>query len=254
MVRFRLRIAYDGSAFHGWQVQAEGRTVQGELEGALGAILGGPVRVHGSGRTDSGVHALGQTAHFDAPGEASAIPWVRALNANLPPDVRVLAAGAVPETFHARYSATGKTYAYTLWPCSAPLPPQRRMFVWACGPLDLERMDRAAASLLGEHDFAAFQNAGTEVESTVREVTSCARSAGAFAGEVVWRFSATGFLKQMVRNMVGCLAAVGRGKLAPEDVPALLERGDRTLAPATAPAHGLALERVDYADFPDFPE
>jgi tRNA pseudouridine38-40 synthase len=239
-------VAYEGTEFCGWQVQPADRTVQGELERALETLLGSAVRVHGSGRTDSGVHALGQTVHFDVPDRRPDFPWQRSLNAILPRDVRVLDAGPAADDFHARYGASSKTYEYCLWHERAFCLPQRRRFVWNCGPVDFARMEEAARVLTGEHDFAAFQNVGTDVGSTVRTVTAISRHEGLTAHESVWRFTADGFLKQMVRNLVGCLVACGRGRLDADGVRAILESGDRTLAPATVPPQGLTLVRVEY--------
>ncbi|WP_041916070.1 tRNA pseudouridine(38-40) synthase TruA [Pseudodesulfovibrio mercurii] len=248
MTRIRLTLAYEGTDFCGWQVQPADRTVQGEVERALATILGRAVRVHGSGRTDAGVHALGQVVHFDCPDGRTGFPWQRGLNGILPRDVRVLDAAEVPDDFHARYGAVSKTYEYCLWHERGFCLPQRRRFVWNCGPVDFARMEAAAGLLLGEHDFAAFQNVGTDVDSTVRTVTEISRHAGPTAHESVWRFTADGFLKQMVRNLVGCLVACGRGKLDLDGVRVILEAGDRTLAPATVPPQGLTLVRVAYGE------
>ncbi|SKA83236.1 tRNA pseudouridine38-40 synthase [Paucidesulfovibrio gracilis DSM 16080] len=255
MCRICLTLAYDGTDYAGWQVQPGQRTVQGVLERALRPLIGvgEDVRVHASGRTDSGVHALGQVAHVDVPTSRRDLPWQKALNATLPPDVRVVAAREVPATFHARFSAISKTYAYTLWLDPDYVLPQRRRHVWHCGPLDLNALDRAAAFLLGEQDFAAFRNTGTETRSTVRTMHRVWRSSGVHPAECVLRFQASGFLKQMVRNLTGCLVAVGRGKAEPENVRSYLKEGDRSAAPATAPAQGLCLERVEYPDVP-FPD
>jgi len=246
MTRIRLLVAYEGTDFCGWQVQPRDRTVQGELERALATILRRDVRVHGSGRTDSGVHALGQVVHFDCPDERPGFPWRRSLNALLPKDVRVLDAGPAPDGFHARYGAVSKTYEYCLWHEREFCLPQRRRFVWDCGPVDFARMETAAEVFLGEHDFAAFQNVGTDVDSTIRTMIDISRHAGATPFESVWRFTANGFLKQMVRNLVGCLVACGRGRLDADGVRSILESGDRTLAPATVPPQGLTLARVEY--------
>lgn len=258
MLRIKLTLAYDGTRFAGWQLQPGLRTIQGVLEQALAPmILGrvgarlakdGDVRVHASGRTDSGVHALGQVAHFDAPDSRRGFPWMMALNRTLPHDVCVLAAEEVSRDFHARFSVRSKTYAYTLWLERDYVLPQRRPFVWGCGPVDLERMDAAARLLLGQHDFAAFHNTGSEVKSTVRNLLELGRAPGGLPCECVWRFRATGFLKQMVRNLMGCLVAVGRGRVDAEDIRTFLREGDRTAAPATAPPQGLCLEHVEYPD------
>lgn len=248
MVRLKLTLAYDGGNFKGWQLQREDSTIQGTLEAAVARILGHTARVQGAGRTDTGVHALGQVAHLDIPEHKLSVPWQRALNCPLPESISVLAVEQVPREFHARFGARSKTYAYTLWTTRAFVFPQRRRYVWDCGPLDLPAMDAAAPHFLGRHDFKSFMNAGTPVKSTVRTVTRLERCAGLCGHEVVWRVEADGFLKQMVRNMVGLLVEVGRGKAAPESVRTILEAGDRTRAAATAPARGLCLERVEYGD------
>lgn len=247
MPRVRLTLAYDGTDFAGWQLQPNDRTVQAEVERALGEIIGQPPRVHGSGRTDSGVHAMSQVAHFDCPEERRDIPWQRALNAILPKDVRVLMAEAVDDEFHSRYSALGKTYEYTLWHTREFCLPQRRRFVWDCGTVSFERMEEAAALFLGKHDFAAFQNVGTPVKSTVRTITDISRHPGITEHETVWRFTADGFLKQMVRNLMGCLVAVGRGRVTVAQARDMLAGGDRSAAPATAPPQGLSLISVRYS-------
>ncbi len=251
MPRLRLTVAYDGTRFAGWQLQAPGggRTVQGCLEEALGRLCGRPVRVHGAGRTDSGVHAKAQVAHVDVPGDRAGLPWQRALNALVPDDLSVVDACFVPDDFHARFSATGKAYRYTLWTAPGFILPWRRAYVWDVGryaPLDVAAMDACAALFVGCHDFAAFQNAGSVVSSTTRLVHAVGRVATDTPQEMVWEFRAEGFLKQMVRNLTGALVAVGRGRCAPEDIRAVLEARQRPLAPQTAPARGLCLEVVEY--------
>jgi tRNA pseudouridine38-40 synthase len=204
------------------------------------------VRVHGSGRTDSGVHALAQVAHFDVPESRRHIPWRQALNAMLPSDISILEAREAQDDFHARFSVRSKRYAYTLWTEPRFTLPQRAPFVWPVRGLDFEAMDQAAKVLAGTHDFAAFQNAGTEIKGTVRTLEPIVRTPGQLPAEWVFRFQADGFLKQMVRNLMGLLVEVGRGGLAPADVRAILEGCDRRKAPATAPARGLTLEEVMY--------
>ncbi|MEF2231799.1 MAG: tRNA pseudouridine synthase A, partial [Pseudodesulfovibrio sp.] len=195
---------------------------------------------------DAGVHALGQVAHFDCPDDRADLPWARALNALLPRDVRVLDAAVTDGEFHARYSARSKTYEYVLWHEPGYCLPQRRRFVWDCGPADFAAMEEAARELTGEHDFAAFQNVGTPVKSTVRTLFRLSREAGGDPRESAWRFTADGFLKQMVRNVMGVLVACGQGRLAAADVRAILLSGNRAAAPATAPAQGLTLLSLDY--------
>ncbi len=249
--RLKLILAYDGSDFCGWQVQAGTplRTVQGCVEQALSTICSGPIRLYGAGRTDSGVHALAQVAHVDIPAPSSAKgwpDWKKSLNALLPEDIVVLEACSVPNTFHARKDALAKTYVYSLC-CEKYLLPQRRRYVWAVGPLHVEAMTQAATHLTGTQDFAAFQNIGTPIKKTIRTISSIEQKPGTETNEHQWHFTGNGFLKQMVRNMMGLLVAVGKERLCPEDVPAIIAKGNRSKAPyATAPAHGLTLRRVYY--------
>ena len=246
MPRIRLTVAYVGTRYQGWQIQARGETIQGVLEEKLTRICEEPIRVHGSGRTDSGVHALGQVAHFDAPDTKAHIPWRKALNSMLPGDISIIEAREADPDFHARFSVRSKRYAYTLWTEPGYTLPQRAPFVWSVRNLNLAAMDEAATMLAGTHDFAAFQNAGTEVKGTVRTLEPIVRSAGQHPCELVYRFQADGFLKQMVRNLMGLLVEVGRGGMSPDGALAVLQSRDRRLAPATAPPQGLTLEEVMY--------
>ena len=252
MPRLKVTMAYDGTEFHGWQRQGSGsdqpRTVQSCLERTLFQLSGRNISVHGAGRTDAGVHAEGQAAHFDVPEDKLNLPWLRALNALLPEDVAALAVEQVPDDFHARFQALEKLYAYSICLSQAALPLRRR-YVWRTGPLDLAAMKAAAREFIGSRDFAAFQNRGTPVKSAVRNLTeiSCLESELVRGyKEAVFLFRADGFLKQMVRNIMGCLVAVGRGGLKVSDVAALLEGRERSEAPATAPAKGLVLKEVIY--------
>ncbi|MDR2503170.1 MAG: tRNA pseudouridine(38-40) synthase TruA [Deltaproteobacteria bacterium] len=258
--RIKLTLAYVGTAFSGWQIQGDGphrpRTVQGELEAALTRLTGLPMRVHGAGRTDAGVHADMQAAHFDVPAKLARINWPLALRGLLPDDLVILGAEEVPPDFHARFSAAGKIYAYAFSLDSVPLPPRWGPFVWRVGPLDLRLMDEAAAALLGEHDFAAFQNSGHSAGNTVRRLDELVRLPLCPSPEPpdfppgrywFWRFTGNGFLKQMVRNLMGFLVEAGRGRLRPADAAALFAAGKRKDSPfPTAPAHGLTLIRVLY--------
>ena len=246
MFRLKITLAYTGTHFSGWQVQPGQRTVQGCLEAALGRIGAQPVRVVAAGRTDAGVHALGQVVHCDLPPSRMDIPWQRALNALLPPDMAVTEVRCVKPDFHAMFSARVKTYTYTLWQRRDCLLPQRRPFVWDTGELNQESMKRAAAVLIGEHDFNAFRNVGTPVRSTVRRLFAIHITPGPSEHELECHFQANGFLKQMVRNLVAGMVAVGRGRLTPDDLEALLRGRDRAPAPATAPARGLCLREVVY--------
>ncbi len=253
MPRLKLTLAYVGTTFEGWQSQPGGNTVQDALEAALAKIADEPVRCRSAGRTDAGVHAIGQTAHAGVPGRRRDVDWRLALNSLLPSAISVLEARWVPETFHAQYSALGKTYAYSLWPERSFCLPQRQPFLWKCGPLDLSLLRAAAGELTGRHDFASFMNLGTPVAHTVRdlrsiEVAELPPAAPGLPGEIVLRFTADGFLKQMVRNLVGCLVLAGKGKLSPEDVRMIRMAQNRARAPETAPPQGLCLERVDYGE------
>ena len=273
-MRLKLVLAYDGSRWHGWQIQAPGlaaRTVQGQLEQALSKLAGAKVSAFGSGRTDAGVHALGQTVHCDLPDArfAAVRDWRRALNALLPPDIRVLSCGQAPAGFHARFSAQAKTYRYRFWQEPGFVLPWIAPFAWRCGPLDAGRMRDALARLEGTHDFATFANAGTPVKDTVRTIFKAAlgeEPADAVLEQAgpclpphrpALRLDVTGsgFLKQMVRNIAGLLHDAGRGKIDPCQVPSFLEGRPRAFLPSrTAPACGLALLKVHYdGAFPGSP-
>jgi tRNA pseudouridine38-40 synthase len=248
MSRLKFIVAYLGTHFAGWQLQPHERTIQGCLEKAMAIICNEPVRVYGSGRTDSGVHALGQVCHCDVPDHKTHIPWQRAMNALLPKDIAICKADYVPKDFHARRSAQAKEYAYTLWTEPSYVLPQRRPFVWPVGNLDVQKMNAAARMLTGQIDFAAFQNTGTPVKNTIRTIYHLAPEPRSLAHETTWLFHADSFLKQMARNIMGCLVAVGQNKLRPEDVKTLVKKRDRSLAPATAPPQGLCLRKVKYQD------
>ncbi|MBU3832322.1 MAG: tRNA pseudouridine(38-40) synthase TruA [Candidatus Desulfovibrio faecigallinarum] len=256
-MRLRLVIAYVGTGYMGWQVQAQHlamQTIQGQLEHALQLLAGQEVRVHGSGRTDSGVHAERQVAHCDFPEDryARLKDMRNSLNALLPCDIRVFAVQPCERNFHARFDAHNKTYRYRFWQERGFVPPALKPYVWCCGPLDVAVVREALPHLLGEHDFACLANAGTTGrESTVRTLYALELNEN-----TVWEGCApmlelfvtgSGFLKQMVRNMAGLLAEIGRGKVGSSDVPRILESRSRTALPApTAPASGLTLMCVEY--------
>ncbi len=264
--RLLFTLSYVGTDFCGFQLQENGRTVQGELEAAFARLAGVFVRVHGAGRTDSGVHAEGQVAHADIPWARRGLNWRRALNAVLPPDVAVRDVRLVESDWHARFDAVAKSYAYRLWLDREFVPPALKPFVWACGPLNVDAMREAAWHLMGRHDFRSFQNQGTPLEDTVRTLHKVSVRPGdsaleaseghrtLFGGEqderpwpeLIWEFTADGFLKQMVRNLMGLLVAVGWGKITTEAVPDILAARNRAGYIPTAPAHGLTLLRVYY--------
>jgi tRNA pseudouridine38-40 synthase len=242
-MRLCLLIAYDGSGFRGWQSQAGGGTVQDHLEQAFAAICGKRVPVHGAGRTDAGVHALGQCAHVDVerPGE---LDWRAALNANLPPEIRILRCAKAPKDFHARFSARGKIYSYRIW--NGPvLPPFEVNRAWhVTTPLDLEAMREAAGAFLGKHDFKAFAaNRGKPEEDTIRTIYSLAT---AKKGPLITlRYHGDGFLYKMVRMMTGALVKTAQGRAPIGTISSYLDGRSGKCAFA-APACGLILTRVIY--------
>jgi tRNA pseudouridine38-40 synthase len=244
----KLTIEYDGSAYHGWQRQANAPTVQQAMEEALAGVVGHPVTLTASGRTDAGVHALGQVANFYTRSTIPADRLPLALNAALPPDIAVQAAADVPLDFHARYAATGKTYRYTVLRCSARPAVERRTVAWLRRDLDLAAMRAAAALFVGTHDFAAFRTEAEEGDNSVRTVTRCGLEARPDHGgeRIEITVSANGFLYNMVRSIVGTLLVIGRGKWPPERVAELLAAPDRARAGPTAPARGLCLMEVRY--------
>ncbi len=253
MSNFRLSLEYDGTEFNGWQVQPPGqarRTVQGTLEDALFRVTGQRVRVVGSGRTDAGVHAEGQVANVRVETTLGAHALWRALCGVLPDDLVVLSVDAVPESFNARSDAISKRYRYCIWNGRHGSPLRRRRAAWFRPALDLDPMRRAARDLMGEHDFASFQASRSQVQTTVRTLSRI-ELWGESRGEIRLTFDGSGFLRHMVRNLVGTLLEVGTGRRAPDTMPALLAARDRSLAGETAPAVGLTLVAVEYGEFPE---
>jgi tRNA pseudouridine38-40 synthase len=245
MSAFKLVLAYDGTDYVGWQRQASGVSIQGLLEGALREFGDRDVAVAGAGRTDAGVHALGQVASFTLERSIDAGTLGRALNAKLPPDVRVRSAEDAPPAFHARFDARAKTYRYRICNAAVVLPFDRR-YVWHVpGALDVEAMARAARLFEGVHDFAAFQGAGSDTPTTDREIFA-SRVAVDADRMIDYEITGSGFLRHMVRAIAGTLVEVGGGRRDPESMRALVASADRTLAGRTAPAEGLVLVSVDY--------
>ena len=255
----RLVVAYDGADFAGWQRQAGHRTVQGELEAVLAAIEGAPVHVAGAGRTDAGVHAAAQVASCRLTAAIAPDRRVRAFNATLPFDVRVLAVDEMPDRFHARLHARGKTYRYFVWHGPMDHPALRRVAWHVPQRLAVAAMQEAAAAFVGEHDFAAFQGQGSLVTSTVRRVFAATLDTDgalpAWCGPADDRsrllcleVSGSGFLRYMVRAIAGTVVHVGKGRMGPEDVARALASRRRSAAGPTAPAHGLHLWRVHYSE------
>lgn len=252
----KLIISYDGANYSGWQKQAEGRGlgIQQVMEDALGKLLGDVTHITGAGRTDAGVHSLGQVANFYT---ASSLPVERmayVLNNCLPQDIRVLQAEEVSVEFHACYDAVGKTYCYYVTPESKPTVFQNRYSWHLAEQLDIDKMQEAAGYFLGEHDFRNFAASGSSVQDFVRRIDICDISLHQVTPAMPWletekflcfRLSGNGFLYKMVRNIVGTLVLVGKGKLDAAGIPVLLQQTSKpNLHPA--PAHGLFMERVYY--------
>jgi tRNA pseudouridine38-40 synthase len=272
MPSFRITIAYDGTDFVGWQRQASGTSIQGLLEEALRALDDRDVAVTGAGRTDAGVHALGQVAAFSVTRALPADAIARALNARLPDAVRILAAVEVPPSFHPRFDARAKTYRYRIWNGDVLSPFERRYAWHRTGALNVDAMQQAAQLLAGEHDFAAFMGTGSDVVSTVRRVLasrmadcglrvdcgfpiadlprSALRNESALRNPqsalLCYDITGTGFLRHMVRTIVGSLVEIGCGRRPIEWMTHVLESRDRAQAGPTAPAMGLFLVGVDY--------
>ena len=245
MPSFRITVAYDGGPFVGWQRQAEGTSIQGLIEEALGELDGREVSVAGAGRTDAGVHAFAQVASFTLVRDTTSDVVVRSLNGKLPPEIRVRAAEEVPASFHARFDATSKRYRYRLWNADV-LNPFERAYVWHVpGALDVAAMAEAARFVEGRHDFAAFQTVGGAGGPTVRFVTRSTIASGD-DGLVTYEVEGDGFLRHMVRAIVGTLVDVGRGRRGPEWMRDLIASRDRSQAGRTAPANGLFLVCVGY--------
>lgn len=245
-IRLKLKISYVGTEFAGWQVQKGLRTVQGCIEECLSKICETPIRIHGAGRTDAGVHALGQVAHADIPEKKKNIPWQKALNSLLPKDISVIDAEITTKDFHARLSAKAKIYSYTIWTEPRFIYPMRSPFCWQVGKIDVKKMLDAAKLLEGTKDFKCFQNSGTDVKTTIRTIFKIFVTPGMFPQEKKFYFVGDGFLKQMVRNIMGSLHKIGKGKMSIEEFKDLIEQKDRKIMPMTAPSHGLCLEEILY--------
>jgi tRNA pseudouridine38-40 synthase len=239
-------ISYDGTEFQGWQKQPGLATVQATTEAVLSQFYNEPIRVVASGRTDAGTHAVGQVIHFEAPKiHASEHKLVRALNSLLPDGVVVKGAWEAPPEFHSRKSAVRKTYIYRIWnhPIRSALWRQRAM--WVPHSLDLKFLNQLARATQGRKDFKSFQTTGTDVKTTIRRIDGCDWRLRA-PGLVEFRITGSGFLKQMVRNLVGTQLHLERNKMELTDYLNIFEARDRQAAKTTAPAHGLYLYRVEY--------
>ena len=248
-LKFKLVIAYDGTAYQGWQVQKTGTGVQEKIEAVLARYFPSKPRLHSSSRTDTGVHALGMVAHFEIPKAEFKMPVVRlaiALNAFLPDDIRVMDATRARKDFHARFRATGKQYRYFVWNHHAMNPLLQGRAWHVARKLDFTAMRKAAKHFIGKHDFKSF--AAThhyEMESTVRTLTRCALKKS--GRNITITIEGDGFLYKMCRGIAGTLVQVGFGKFSPDDIKVMLSKTDRRAAGMSAPAHGLVLEKVYYA-------
>jgi tRNA pseudouridine38-40 synthase len=246
---FKLIIAYDGTDFHGWQIQANKPTIQGEIVGVLRRVTQEHILLHGAGRTDAGVHALGQVGSFKTQSALSAQEFQRALNALLPPTIRIVAAEEVGPDFNARWSARGKIYRYRIYRGRVVPPMVWRYVLHYPFPLDEDAMCDAAARFVGMHDFASFAaSTGTEDDdrerSTEREIFSTEVVHSPDNQELVFTVNGRSFLRYMVRKMVGTLLDVGRGKLTPADIDQLYELKDRSKSGPTVPPQGLVMVAV----------
>jgi tRNA pseudouridine38-40 synthase len=262
MPAFKVTVAYDGTDFNGWQRQPEGMSIQALLEDALRELDGREVTVTGAGRTDAGVHALAQVAAFGLERTIAPDTLVRAINVRLPDSVRIVTAEIVDASFHPRFDVISKTYHYRILN-AAVLSPFERRYAWhIVDALDVDAMNRAAARVVGTHDFAAFCGTGSDAATTTRTITSSSlrsaecgvRSESSIQSAVrnphsallEYRVRGNGFLRYMVRNIVGSLVDVGRGRFPPAWMDEVLAGCDRTKAGRTAPAHGLFLVGVEY--------
>jgi tRNA pseudouridine38-40 synthase len=244
MPRIALGVEYDGTDFVGWQPQQNGRSVAAELAAVVSTVANEPVHVHAAGRTDAGVHATGQVAHFDTNASRSSRGWLLGINSNLPPDVAVAWVREVPADFDARRSAVARRYRYVI--ASAPTRPvvARRFVWWLRDPLDCAAMTRASIAWLGEHDFSAFRAANCQSSTPMRRVHAI--GIARYDERIEIEVTANSFVYHMVRNLVGTLAEIGRGRASPAWAAQLLGGRDRTKGAATAPAHGLTLVEVYY--------
>lgn len=243
-MRIALGVEYDGMPYSGWQSQPDGNTVQDALQQAIAGIAGSLVKIHAAGRTDTGVHAAEQVVHFDAPLERPLSAWVRGVNALLPATIAVRWAHPVPDAFHARFSATGRCYRYALLNRPIRSALLHGKVGWFHASLEVDAMRDAVRYLLGEHDFSAFRAAECQAKSPVKRLS---RLDIERRGDlIVFDLEADAFLHHMVRNIVGCLVYVGKGKYAPDWIHTVLESRDRKIAAPTFMPDGLYLQKIRY--------
>lgn len=246
MKRVMLTVAYDGTNYHGWQIQPNKETIEGILNRCLSELLGENVTVTGASRTDSGVHARGNVAVFDTDSPIPADKISYALNRKLPEDIKIQKSEEVDRAFHPRHTASCKTYEYRIYCAPFPMPVRRLYSYFTYVPLDISLMQSAAVYLVGTHDFKSFCSTDTQAETTVRKIDSL--DVWAEGEEIVIRVAGRGFLYNMVRIIAGTLMEAGRGHIAPEEVGKILEARDRQAAGPTAPACGLTLIKISYLE------
>lgn len=249
MKRVMLTVAYDGTNYHGWQIQPNGETIEGILNRCLSELLGEGIEVTGASRTDSGVHAMGNVAVFDTASPIPAEKFSYALNRSLPEDIRIQKSEEVSPEFHPRHCASCKTYEYRIYCAPFPMPTRRLYSHFIYVPMNIDLMSQAAQYLVGEHDFKSFCSAEAQVESTVRQIDSvqiCEEGVDQVGKEIVIRVTGRGFLYNMVRIIAGTLMEVGRGHIAPQEMERIIAARDRQAAGPTAPACGLTLVKIEY--------
>ena len=245
MRNIKIIIEYEGSNYFGWQKQPEGPTIQETIENALEKITGESIALLGSGRTDSGVHARGQVASFKTESHIKATEFQMGLNSTLPKDITILDAQEVDPDFHAQFSTRSKVYNYQILNRTHPSALLRKRSWYIPAPLDIDQMKKSAEYLIGEHDFKAFAQSGTEVRTTLRTVLR-AHIEQKDNNIIEFNIEATGFLKRMVRLITGTMVQVGKGRITPLDFSKILDSGEKTKFVYAAPAHGLYLQEVKY--------
>lgn len=244
MKRVMLTVAYDGTNYHGWQIQPNGETIEGILNRCLSELLGETIEVVGASRTDSGVHAMGNVAVFDTDSPIPADKISYALNRRLPEDIRIQKSEEVSAEFHPRRCASRKTYEYRIYCAPFAMPIKRLYSHFTYVPIDIDLMGQAAEYLVGEHDFKSFCSAEAQVETTVRQIDSI--DIDQHSQEIVIRVTGRGFLYNMVRIIAGTLMEIGRGHITPQEMKRIIEARDRRAAGPTAPACGLTLVKIEY--------
>lgn len=243
-MRVCIRVAYDGSNYHGWQYQEGQSTIAGTLAEGILALTGKEVQLLGASRTDAGVHALDNVAVFDTDSSIPPERFCHALNTKLPDDIRVMSSYEVSDDFNPRFEAKEKTYEYRILSRDVCIPTRRLYVHYVPYLLDVSKMNQAAAFLVGEHDFTSFSSVHAQVNSFVRTIYSCGVTED--KGEIVVRVTGNGFLYNMVRIIAGTLLEVGRSKISPEDIPAIISAKDRSKAGVTLPPNGLVLKEIVY--------